>query len=336
MKNKDLSFFITKYFMDYLAKEAGYSDNTIKSYRDTFVLLFRYFEDSKCIRLNKLNFENLNIENINNFLNWLEEIKGCAISSRNQRLAALKSFSGYVMREEPTQSFICKQILMIKSKKSKSKSVDYLTKEAIELLFKMPDIQVKGELRDLALITLLYESGARVQEIIDLKVADITFKEPNTVKLTGKGKKARIIPISKQATEIVKLYLKNAKISENITNVFKNKQVKPLSRSGVSYVLNKYVNKASKIDPILFNIKMHPHVLRHSKAMHLLENNVNLIYIRDFLGHCSVMTTEIYAKCNPEIKRKYIESASDIINSSIEGYSNEEKKTLLNWLKEYI
>lgn len=159
---------------------------------------------------------------------------------------------------------------------------------------------------------------------------------PNTVTLTGKGNKARVIPISKNVTTILKVYLKSAGIHDVEHHVFVNRNGKPLSRSGVAYILNKYGQMARAIQPELFTTKFHPHILRHSKAMHLLENGVNLIYIRDFLGHSSVTTTEIYARCNPELKRKYIEKASNLITEQIEEYNDEEKSTLLEWLRKNI
>lgn len=160
---------------------------------------------------------------------------------------------------------------------------------------------------------------------------------PATVTVTGKGSKVRIIPLSSNAASIIARYAKICQVFKPEQTLFINYRKEPLTRSGVAYILRKYVEKAKQKEPALFgNTDIHPHVLRHSKAMHLLEGGVNLIYIRDFLGHSSVKTTEIYAKSNPEIKRKFLEEAALNIDSKIVKYSEEEKHTLLEWLKNNI
>lgn len=337
MYKKDISYYITNFFTNYLDKEAGLSTNTIKSYRDAFILFFKYIDENDMCKLNRLKLEILTPDNVDVFLNWLEESRGCSINSRNQRLAALKAFCNYVIRKNPEKSSICQEVLNIRSKKAPQKSVDYLTSDSISYLLKMPDKHTEQGIRDLAMLSLMYESGCRVQELIDLKVGEISFRTPSTITLTGKGSKTRIIPISCHVADIIMNYLKRSRRYGDIENyVFVNRYHKPLTRSGVSYLLKKYGQMARITKPELYSSKLHPHLLRHSKAMHMLENGVNLIYIRDFLGHSSVTTTEIYAKCNPELKRKYIEQASSLITESIEEYSKDEKETLLSWLRNNI
>ncbi len=309
MHRKELSYYITSFFTEYLGNESGLSINTIKSYRDAFILYFKYLEEAGISKISKLKMGTLNADNVIGFLDWLEQSRGCSVSSRNQRLAALKAFCGYVARKCPEESALCQNILKIRVKKALQKSVEYLSVDAVEYLLKIPDRHSAQGIRDLVMIALMYESGCRVQELIDLRVGNISFRSPNTVTLTGKGNKARVVPISANAADIIKAYLKSASICDVTHPVFVNRYDKPLSRSGVSYVLDKYGHIVRKTRPELYLSKLHPHILRHSKAMHLLENGVNLIYIRDFLGHSSVTTTEIYARCNPELKREYIEQA---------------------------
>lgn len=280
--------------------------------------------------------DTLNADNVSGFLDWLEQTRSCSISSRNQRLAALKAFCGYVVRKSPEESALCQGVLRIRVKKAPQKPVEYLIVDAVEYLLKIPNSHSEKGLRDLAMIALMYESGCRVQELIDLRVGDIAFRSPNTVTLTGKGNKARVIPISANVADIIKAYLNSAGIRNREHPMFTNRYDKPLSRSGVSYILDKYCHAARKVRPDLYPSKLHPHLLRHSKAMHLLENGVNLIYIRDFLGHSSVTTTEIYARCNPELKRKYIEQAGIQITETIEKYSDSEKEALIDWLRKNI
>ncbi|KJS69415.1 MAG: hypothetical protein JL50_01850 [Peptococcaceae bacterium BICA1-7] len=336
MHRKELSYYVSSFFTEYLGNEAGLSINTIKSYRDAFILFFKYLEETGICKISKLKMDTLNADNVIGFLDWLEQSRGCSISSRNQRLAALKAFCGYVARKSSEESALCQAVLKIRVKKAPQKSVDYLSLDAVEYLLKIPDSRSLQGIRDLAMIALMYESGCRVQELINLRVGNIAFRSPNTVTLTGKGNKARVIPISANAANIIKAYLNPTGICDTAHPVFVNRHDKPLSRSGVSYVLGKYGDIARKARPELYPSKLHPHILRHSKAMHLLENGVNLIYIRDFLGHSSVTTTEIYAKCNPELKRKYIEQAGSLITDTVEEYSESEKEALIAWLRKNI
>ena len=335
--NTSLSATITSFFTVHLSKVMGYSDNTIKSYRDTFVLLFNYADEKHLCPKGRISIDIFKKENIIAFLDWLEDSRNVSISTRNQRLAALKSFSKYASTNEIEYLDIFQQILNIKPKKGISKTVSYLSVDAVALLLKQPESNTRNGLRDLALLSLLYESGCRVQELIDVKQGDLSLNVPATISVIGKGNKVRIIPLSSNMISIIRKYICENEISSPDQYLFTNRQNAPLTRSGIKYILGKYVTKAKSVDPTLFgNENVHPHVLRHSKAMHLLESGVNLIYIRDFLGHSSVTTTEIYAKSNPEIKRKFLEEAALNIDSGIDKYSEKEKQTLLDWLKNNI
>lgn len=335
--NTSLTVLITSFFTAYLPNVAGYSENTIKSYRDTFVLLFSFADEQKLCPRGRINIDIFSKKNITGFLEWLENSRNVSVSTRNQRLAALKSFCRYASSNEIEHLDIFQQVLDIRPKKGISKTVDYLSIDAIALLLKQPDSNTRNGIRDLALLSLLYESGCRVQELIDVKTGSISFNAPATVTVTGKGSKVRIIPLSSNVASIISRYVNAYQIFEPGQHLFTNHHKESLTRSGVTYILRKYVEKARRKEPALFgNTNIHPHVLRHSKAMHLLESGVNLIYIRDFLGHSSVTTTEIYAKSNPEIKRKFLEEAALNIDSIVDKYSEKEKQTLLDWLKNNI
>lgn len=159
----------------------------------------------------------------------------------------------------------------------------------------------------MAILSLLYKSGCRVHELINLKYGDVSLTSPATIMVSGKGNKTRIIPISNKVVSILNKYTSVYKSSDDTEMLFTTKLSKPLTRSGIAYILRKHSDTARVKNPQIFEtVTIHPHVLRHSKAMHLLESGVNLIYIRIFRGHSSVITTEIYAKANLEIKRKYL------------------------------
>lgn len=305
--NSSLTALITSFFTAYLPNVVGYSENTIKSYRDTFVLLFKFADEKKLCPKGRVGIDIFDKENILNFLEWLETNRNVSVSTRNQRLAALKSFCKYASSNAIEYLDIFQQILDIRPKKGIAKTVDYLNIDTVALLLTQPDSSTRNGIRHLALLSLLYESGCRVQEVIDVKLDNISLNAPATITVIGKSNKVRIIPISSNAAAIIDKYAKIYQIADPGQHLFTNHHKEPLTRSGVTYILRKHAEKAKQEDSALFgNTNVHPHVLRHSKAMHLLESGVNLIYIRVFLGHSSVITTEIYAKSNPEIKRKFL------------------------------
>ena len=332
MYKKDFSYFVTKFFSDFLPNHKGYSHNTISSYKDSFLLFFKFCDEYKNINIDTLSFENLNTTLILESLSWLENERKVSVSTRNQRLASFKSFCKFVQLEAPEFYDMCASIRKIEMKKTTHKPLNYLSVEATKILMQQPNIQDKQELRDLALLALLYDSAARVSEITNMKVANVLLNGQNIVQLFGKGNKTRFVPITKEVAGILRNYITTFNL-QNDDLLFFNKSYYKLTRKGVTYILNKYVLRARTSHQDLFNKKITPHCLRHSKAMHMVENNVNLIHIRDFLGHVSVATTEYYAKANPEIRRKQIENASEnIIKES--KYSVEEKSNLTEFLKQ--
>ena len=335
MKPTDFAKYITDFFSVYLPTQKNVSKNTIYSYRDTFKLLLHYCQEVKKIPVERITLKVLSHECITDFLIWLETNRKCSISTRNQRLAAIHSFFRYLQAEEPAGIFNFQKIASIPIKKSKKTVVAHLTTEAVKLLLKQPDKNtIKGR-RDLTLMSVLYDSGARVQELIDIRVCDINLQTPAVLTLTGKGNKIRQVPIMKNTASLLKNYLLENKLEKIVRNenpLFKNNQNHKLTREGVGYIISKYVESARKTSTIV-PLKVKPHMLRHSKAMHLLDAGVNLIYIRDFLGHVDLKTTEIYAKASTETKRKAIEKVyPNLIDSTLPDWRKDQD--LLAWLSE--
>jgi site-specific recombinase XerD len=279
--------------------------------------------------------DTLSSELITNFLEWLENERKCSISSRNQRLAAIHSFFRYVQSEEPSGMFHFQRIIAIPIKKAKKPLVEYLTPEAMKLLLEQPDKHTPKGRRDLTLMSILYDTGARVQELIDIRVCDVILENPAVIILTGKGNKIRRVPLMKNAALLLQNYLTENKLDKPWKNeypLFTNNQHHKLSREGIAYIVAKYAVSARKTSTIVPS-KVKVHMFRHSKAMHLLQAGVNLIYIRDFLGHVDLKTTEIYARTDTEAKRKAIENAyPDIIDSNLPDWSKDQ--ALLSWLSE--
>ena len=325
--NNYLHNYITEYFVKYLPNQRKTSCNTITSYKYTFIQLLEFITREYKININNMKVTDLNKDLIIEFIKYLQDVKHNSISTTNQKLCAIHSFCNYLQRKEIEFLTLTSEILNINTQHNEKNTIYYLTKNEIKNLFQIFNINNNKQLRDYSIIATLYDAGARVQELIDLEARAIDFHN-NTIKLHGKGNKTRIVPLSSQVVKILNVYFEIFKINKNSNDlVFYNNRKEKLTREGIKYIIKKH----SKIAGLNYK-KIKPHVFRHTKAMHLLENNINLIYIRDFLGHESVTTTEIYAKANPEVKRKAIENLSNEL-VDVDKYSNEEKDELLNWLK---
>ena len=333
MKPTNFAKYLTDFFVLYLSKQKNVSHNTIQSYRDTFRLLIAYYQTVKSISAEKLTLAHLSSEWLIDFLEWLEVDRKCSIATRNQRLAALHSFFRYVQAEEPAGLFHFQKITAIPMKKAQKPIVEYLGHEAIKLLLSQPDKYTAKGRRDLTLMSVLYDTGSRVQELIDIKVRDVILQDPATITLTGKGNKIRRVPIMKNTLALLHVYILEHRLDQPWRNeeaLFINNQHHKLTKEGVAFIISKYVRLARQISTII-PLKVNPHMLRHSKAMHLLQAGVNLIYIRDFLGHVDIKTTEIYAKADTETKRKAIENLyPDLIDSNLPDWNQDQ--TLLSWL----
>lgn len=332
MKTKPLSHYIQTYFLSYLIAQRGYGRNTLASYRDTFKLLFTFLEENK-LSISKLSIENVDKKCIMEFLHWLESRRKNALSTRNVRLAHLKSFWGYVLATTPEWAEHCSQIIQIPFKKTERKPPAYLTETETKQLLGMPNGNTRSGIRHMAMLSLLYDSGCRVQELISLNTSDITLGDICKLFVKGKGDKYREIPIMQETGKILKKYIR---IYERQPEkpLFCNSRGERLTRAGISHILNKYQKLAKEMNDEPFKENLSPHLLRHSKATHLINNGVSIYYIRDFLGHASVTTTQVYLTSNPEVIREAIEKASQkIAPDGADYFSPEEKADLMSFLE---
>jgi len=321
MKKADFSYYLTSFLGKYLPGQKNASPNTIESYAATFKLLLTYCEDKKKVKPQHLNLSFFTRDTVIGFLDWVEKERGCRVSTRNQRLVPLHSFFKYVQKESCQNLYEISKILAVPNKKTPKTIVPFLTGEEMKILLDMPDVATKEGFRDLVLLVVLYDSAARVQELIDLKIKDVRISNPCIITLTGKGNKRRQVPIMDKTKKLLENYINNQKVNDGISKgdnyLFVNQKKQKLSRWGISYIIGKYVKMAEKDPKFTISFPVTPHVFRHSKSVHLLQSGVNLIYIRDFLGHCDCSTTEIYARADTEMKRKAIEAAySDVLPSS--------------------
>jgi site-specific recombinase XerD len=329
----DFAYHVEKYFAEYLPLHIGASANTLKSYRDAFVQLLGYAETARHVKPGRMRLDMLTTELIEDFLLHLEEARHVSVSTRNQRLAAIHSFASYLQRKEPSCFNRCAGILAIPFKRKASRQMSWMSIGEMEALFSAIDTSSSKGLRELAVIVMLYETAARVQELADLTVSSFHLGPGLAyVELRGKGGKARRNPLGEDAVAILKQYLAVYEITEPAAPVFTNNRGEKLTRAGIQHIASKCIREAKRQRPELYQRKYSCHSFRHSKAMHLLEAEVNLIYIRDFLGHSSVTTTEIYAKTNPEIKRRIIEQ-NELVGSVSEHYTKGERDDLLEWLR---
>ena len=333
MKKTDFTKALTSYFSTYLPETCGVSPNTCNSYRDAFKLLLLYFQEEKGVPANSIELRMLNRNLASDFLDWLEVQRKVSVTTRNQRLAAMKAFAHYVQYRNPEYLENCTDIIAMRPKKHEKPVIPFLTEEELKALLAQPDPSTRHGLRDLTLLSLLYDSGARVQEITDLKLKDIRLTNPAMVTLTGKGRKARKVPLMKETCKILDAYIRNFNLnSEPLTSpLFFNQKGQALSRYGITYILKKYVSQAELDSDTR---KISPHVLRHTKAMHLLRAGVNMIYIRDFLGHVDISTTEVYARIDAEMKRKVFEEKVPNFTPNT-TMPWEEDKDLLQWLTKF-
>jgi len=287
-KSTDFAFALWDFLIRYLPQK-GLSRNTIQSYTDAFSLFLAFYETELGIKREKLRLQDIDGQTVERFLDWLECDRHNSVGSRNQRCAALKSFFRYLQQKDPSRISLYQQIASIPHKRNKQQTIRHLPFEAIEKILKVPNLNTKGGRRDFAVLSLMYETAARVSEIADLCVGDVRFERGGaTVQLCGKGGKARVVPIIHGASAFLERYLADeAQRRPCLKNepFFCNRTKQKLSRAGIAYILDKYVEQARSTMPDLFPDRVFPHILRHSRAMHWLESGVDLQYIKDLLGH---------------------------------------------------
>lgn len=337
MKTTDFAQHISFFLSQHLPNQKGVSRNTINSYRDTFVLFLRFAEQTKKIARNRLTIKMMTREIVIEFLDWLQNTRKSSNATRNTRLAAIHSFFDYLQYENLENIYECQRIKAIKYKRQENKSINYLSIDGIKLLLKQPDTTTSKGKRDLALLSLMYDSGVRVQEVIDLTPSAINIQKQSTIRVIGKGNKTRLIPLLNAQVKNLVSYLIEFGLSKPQAGeypLFNNGRNEKLTRAGVSFILKKYATMARNENPMLMPETISPHSLRHSKAMHLLQAGVPLIYIRDILGHVSVQTTEIYARIDTKHKFEIMQNAYvDIVpNEENPKWQNND---ILTWLKSF-
>ena len=301
--NNNFPRLVEAFFTDRLMRQRQVSPNTIASYRDSFCLLFKFAKQ----RLNKepssLSIEDLDATFIGSFLYHIENDRGNCARSRNVRLAASHSFFKYIALQDPGHSALIQRVLSIPTKKYDRKPVDFLTKPEVDALLAAPDLKTWNGRRDRALLLLTIQTGFRVSELIGLTCKDIVLDSGAHVRCRGKGRKDRCIPLRKELATTIRSWLKE-RSGQPDDPLFPNARGGFLSRDGVEYLLAKHAAVAALNCPSIKKKRISPHVLRHTAAMELLQNGVDITVIALWLGHESPETTQIYLQADMKMKEK--------------------------------
>ena len=310
-KKADFGGHLTSFLTTYLSGTRNYSRNTVRAYRDTFKLFLIYSHEKLGISADRIQIQDISPDVVSGFIDWLKSERGNSLRTANHRLAAIHSFFRYLQYRAPEHLAQCRRILGVEMAAVETPLVGYLTVEELSLIFEQVSEATREGRRDAVLLRLLYDTAARVQELCDMKVRDVYLDGNPYVMLHGKGQKDRYVPIVTEVARDVERY-----INENGLNrpefadmpLFTNRKREKLSRAGVAYIVKKYADAARKKSPKIPK-KVTPHIFRHTKATHLCQAGIDIIYIRDILGHCHVTTTEMYAKLNVEHTRDALEDA---------------------------
>lgn len=305
---------LADFFVAYMPTAKGLSPNTITSYQYAFQLLFEYLNDEKAIPPESVTFQTLCNGAILEYLDWLEVERNCGARTRNQRLAAISSFAKYAMKHKLAEAltFGSEVTNLPKKQVRKNEDVVYFTVDEMGVLLGMPNSATKIGKRDMVLMSVLYASGARAQELCDLTVNDVRFGEKTSLRLVGKGGKARVVTIPDDCSLLLKDYLKGNQClagtrDARLRHVFSSQTHEHMTVSCIEGIVKKYVNAAKMERTDLFRHRSYsPHSFRHSIAVHMLESEIPLPVIKNFLGHASIESTLIYATITPELANKYL------------------------------
>lgn len=324
---------VQDYFRTFLMRQRGYGANTIGSYRDTFRLLLAYMDEIG-LSMESLEMADMDRGTVTGFLCWLESSRGNVASTRNVRLAHIKSFASYIATVSPEDVGTCAAIRSIPSKRQRSSPPESLSKDEVGCLLATPGTDTRKGLRESALLALLYDSACRAQELADMDVNSVTTGRVCHARIDGKGNKRRTVPLLRETGELVSAYIESFGLPRD-SPLFLNRSGHRLTRSGVSDVVERNWRRVKENHP---EVAMHdnakPHILRHSKATHLVEAGVSIYHVRDFLGHESVNTTMVYLKHNPEKMREIVEAASDgLAKAATLFYAQGKKEELLSFLE---
>jgi site-specific recombinase XerD len=322
------------FFADHLPRIRGMSPHTVQSYRDSLALLLRFVSEERRRPVAELDLDDLGPEEVLAFLQHLEDVRHNSASTRNVRLAAIHAFVRYLAARHPERLEQCQRILGIPFKRARSRPIEYFEYEEIEAVLSAVDRTTVDGRRDYALLATMFNTGARVQEILDLRPSDLQLTKPLQLRLVGKGRRERICPLWPQTAALLRSLLPEWGMDPRSTEpLFRNHRREPLTRFGVRYLLAKYCDRARASTPTLAAKRLHPHSMRHSTAVHLLKAGVDLTTISHWLGHTSVNTTNRYVTVDLEMKREAIAKARPVDDGTDPVAPWHSDASILEWLE---
>lgn len=306
MKSTSFALLLHAFFHEWMGKQRNLSRHTVCSYRDTWKLFLRFVSERKRRQIAQLSLADLQAGEVLAFLEHLEKDRKVSIGTRNCRLAAVHSFFAFVAHREPLAIAQCTEIAYIPVKKTSRPAMCYLDSEEITAILREPDRSSLEGQRDHALLAFLYNTGARIQEALDVCPQAIRFESPAQVELLGKGRKSRICPLWPETVNVLKALLKRQPRADD-EPLFVNRYGQPLGAAGVRFKLKQYVQAAARNIPALARKRVTPHTWRHSVGVQLVAAGVDVTVIRNWLGHARLDTTNHYARANLETKRKALD-----------------------------
>jgi site-specific recombinase XerD len=299
---------LVRFFEEYLPVQRGLSPHTIRSYRDALLLLLRFTASERHCTVDRLDVSDLTVECITRFLAMLEAKRHNSIATRNARLGAIHVFARYLAGQCPEHLGTLQRIIGMPFKRGAVEApIEYLDRAELDALLKSINRSTELGRRDYALFAFMFNTGARVQEALNVRVADVRLETPPQVQLLGKGRKARTCPLWPATARLLRdLIVERCGIVDESASplIFTNARGAPLTRYGVRYLLRRYVQKASQVAPSLKSKKLHPHSIRHSTAVALLKSGVDFATISHWLGHAGLNTTMRYARADLDLKRR--------------------------------
>jgi integrase/recombinase XerD len=305
---RELFALVQSFFVEYLPRQRGASRHTIRAYRDALRLLLGFLARHRGRDVAALELGDLDADAVAAFLDHIEADRSNSAATRNCRRAALRCFFRHLLRNDLEHALQYTRILAIPAKKARQRPATYLEADDVRAIIAQPDRRTNAGWRDYALLLFLYNCGARVSEAIGVRWADLQLAAPRQVRLRGKGRKERLLPLWRETADALHR-LRGMAAGADPQPVFVNRQGQPLTRDGVAYILRKHASAVAAQDrPALARKRITPHVLRHSCAVALLQSGTDITVIRDYLGHASVATTGRYITTNLQMKRDALET----------------------------
>ena len=309
MKPASFSALLHAFFHEWLGQQRNLSRHTVMSYRDTWRLFLRFISEQNHRPIVALSLSDMDATTVTAFLQYLEDERKVTIGTRNCRLAALHAFFTFIAQREPTVVAQCAEIARIPAKKATRPAMCYVEADEVEAILKQPNQSKSEGQRDYTLLAFLYNTGARIQEALDVTPDAIRFQSPAQVRLFGKCRKERICPLWPETVELLKVLLKR-KPRANNEPIFVNRYGRPLGAAGVRFKLAEYVRRAAQTMPSLAKKNVTPHTFRHGAGVMLVSAGIDITVIRSFFGHSRLDTTNIYARANLETKRMALDQAA--------------------------